>query len=252
MSEAASHGRAIHKYVDRQPTGVTGTPVETAAAFLERVRRDQTPQPPADTLAGLDLDDLVAALDDDAARTAFWVNVYNAAAQRALEADPDRYDHRRRFFGADVVTVAGRSLSLDAIEHRILRRGYSKWTLGYIRWPFVGSYARRVAPSERDPRIHFALNCGAASCPAILAYSRTSIDDELDRAARAYLDATVDYRSSTDRVRVPRVFRWFRGDFGGTAGILAFLRRYDQLPDGARPRLRYRDWDWSLARGRFA
>jgi hypothetical protein len=231
---------------------VSVDPVETSAAFLAAVRRNEDPQPHVDALAALDPDDLAAALDTDPARIAFWLNVYNAAAQHALAVDPDRYEPRRKFFGADLVTVAGRSLSLDAIEHRILRRGYPKWTLGYLRWPFVGDYARQLAPSERDPRIHFALNCGAASCPAILAYTREDLEEQLDDATRSHLEATVEYAPDAGRVRVPRVFLWFRGDFGGKSGILAFLRRYDQLPAGVSPRLTHRDWDWSLEPGDFA
>lgn len=244
--------RATHKYAGPQPSTVTEDPVETAGDFLRAVGTNGDPDPPADRLAGLEVEDLAAALDGDDARVAFWLNVYNAAAQRALAADPERYENRRRFFEAALVTVAGRSLSLNAIEHRILRRGYLTWTLGYVRWPFVGAYARRVSPSERDPRIHFALNCGAASCPAIRAYTRDGVDGQLDDATRAYLAETVEYEPAAGRVHVPRVFRWFRGDFGGKSGILAFLRRYDQLPADASPRLSHRAWDWSLDRGHFA
>lgn len=228
------------------------TPVETSAAFLAAVRRGTDPEPHAAELAGLATSDLEAALEDDLSRVAFWLNLYNGAAQRALAADPDRYEPRRRFFGEDLVTVAGRSLSLDAIEHRILRRGYPKWAMGYLRWPFVGDYPRRLAPSERDPRIHFALNCGAASCPAILAYTRDAVVEQLDHATRSHLEQTVEYAPADGRIHVPRVFLWFRGDFGGKSGILQFLRRYDQLPAEASPRLSHRDWDWSLDPGRFA
>lgn len=227
-------------------------PVETAAAFLRAVRAGEDATPAADRLARLPVADLDAALAGDGARVAFWLNVYNAAAQRALSRDPDRYDNRRSFFGEELVTVAGRSLSLDAIEHRILRRGYPKWTLGYLRWPFVGDFASRLGPAERDPRVHFALNCGAASCPAIRPYTLEHVDDHLDVATRDYLDATVEFDPERTRVRVPRVFLWFRGDFGGKAGIFDFLREYDQLPADAHPRLEHREWDWSLDRGHFA
>jgi hypothetical protein len=233
-------------------TDTLDDPVETAAAMLTAVRDGSDSEPFAETLASWPVETLTAALDDDLARVAFWSNVYNAATQRALRADPDRYEHRRRFFTTELVTVAGRSLSLDDIEHHLIRRGYVKWSLGYLRWPVRSDYAERLSPAEREPRVHFALNCGAESCPVIRPYSRADIDAELDRATRSYLDATVSYDAEAARVTIPKVFRWFRGDFGGKAGILAFLRRYDQLSPDAAPGFRYRDWDWSLVRGRFA
>jgi hypothetical protein len=227
-------------------------PVATAAAMLRATRDGSDATPAAGVLASWPVDALADALDDDLARVAFWSNVYNAATQRALRDDPDRYAHRRRFFSADLVTVAGRALSLDDIEHCIVRRGYHKWSLGYLRWPFRSDYAERLSPTDREPRVHFALNCGAESCPVIRPYSRGDVDAKLDRATRTYLDATVEYDPDADRVALPKVFRWFRGDFGGRSGILAFLRRFEQLPADAAPGFRYREWDWSLARGRFA
>ncbi|MEF8843148.1 MAG: hypothetical protein V5A62_16235 [Haloarculaceae archaeon] len=77
-------------------------------------------------------------------------------------------------------------------------------------------------------------------------------DEQLDLATRTYLDATVEYDPEAGVVRVPRVCRWFRGDFGGGSGIREFLRRYDAIPDGATPRIRHRSWDWSKAAGTFA
>jgi hypothetical protein len=232
--------------------GTVEDPVETAAAMLTAVRDGSDPAPHAETLAAYTVDALADALDGDLARVAFWSNVYNATTQRALREDPGRYDRRRRFFSTDLVTVAGRSLALDDVEHGLLRRGYLKWSLGYLRWPLRSDYAERLSPAEREPRIHFALNCGAESCPLVRPYSRADVDDELDRATRSYLDATVEYDPDAGRVVLPKVFRWFRGDFGGASGILAFLRRYDQLPAEAAPRFRYREWDWSLALDRFA
>lgn len=234
---------------DSQQTGVTIDPVGRSRALLESIRAGQAGTDRS--LEALDQHDLRVGLSTDADRVAFWCNVYNLTAQRALSTDPDRYDDRRSFFRSSLLTIAGHELSLDDIEHSILRRGYSKYTLGYIQHPLWGGFDAAVAPSERDPRIHFALNCGAASCPLIRSYSADSVDEQLDTATRHYLGQTVTYDHDADRVTVPRVFLWFRGDFGGKAGILAFLRRYDQLAPGVTPRLSHRDWDWSRSVGDF-
>jgi len=137
------------------------------------------------------------------------------------------------------------------MEHGILRVSRSKYGLGYL--PRVPRPAeRRFRLAEPDPRIHFALNCGAESCPAIRAYEPDRIDDQLDMTTRSYLDATVAYDADAGVARLPRLFLWYRGDFDGGAGIRAFLRAHGALPDDADPRLRYRSWDWSRAAGKFA
>jgi len=62
----------------------------------------------------------------------------------------------------------------------------------------------------------------------------------------------VTYDPDAGVVRVPRVMLWFHGDFGGQSGIRTFLREYDALPEDAAPKVRFHDWDWSLAAGKFA
>lgn len=221
-------------------------PVDRSEAYLLAVRRGEETADIEATLAGYDSAELATALDTDAARLAFWINIYNAVTQTCLATDPDRYEDRRSFFTTPLVTVAGKSLSLDDIEHDILRRSYSKFTFGYLRNPFRGSFARQRELDERDSRIHFALNCGAESCPPIAAYTAERIDDQLDWATEGYLDQTVEYDADAETVRVPRVMLWFRGDFGRKADILHFLRSYDQIPADAAPSLSYREWNWSL------
>ena len=219
-------------------------PLALAEDFLLRTRRGEETDEVREQLATLD-EQLLASLDTDDAKLAFWINLYNAATQDALDRNPDQYD-KWRFFSRPLLTVAGEELSLDNIEQGILRRSYSKYTLGYLRWPFRDSFADRHAVAERDPRIHFALNCGAESCPPIAAYTAGEIDSQLDLATRGYLDSHVEYDPQAGRVAVPRVMLWYRGDFGRRRDIVDFLLEYEQLPPGASPRLSYRDWDWSL------
>jgi hypothetical protein len=105
---------------------------------------------------------------------------------------------------------------------------------------------------DRDWRIHFALNCGAAACPPIAAYDADRIDAQLDLAAESYLEQEVEHDPATDVVRVPRLMLWFVGDFGGRSGIREILHRYDCVPEEACPRVRFRSYDWTLETGTFA
>lgn len=243
--------------LDPDARSMAGDPADLSVRLLKRVRREEGIDGLEEELAGYDPGELAAELGDDAARTAFWCNVYNAYSQVLTEARRELYESsRRRFFGLEAIPVAGRELSLNWIEHRLLRRSQFAWSLGYLATPRPGEFERSLRVDERDPRIHFALNCGARSCPPIAAYTADGIDDELDVATGSYLSQHVRYDADGGLfgrgvVHVPRLMLWYRGDFGGKSGILAMLREFDLVPEGTRPRLKHRQYDWSLAPGAF-
>jgi hypothetical protein len=230
-------------------------PTAVAQALLSATKLGEDPDPHLRRLAALDDAALERVRTDRRAALSFWSNLYNAGTQLLLDRRPKLYESPLRFFRffrATAVTVAGTDLSLDDIENDILRAGRSKYTLGYTRKLRLGSFARRYRLAEPDPRIHFALNCGAASCPAIRFYEPAGVDDRLDLATALYLDDTVSYDAKTGVARVPRVCLWFRGDFGGGDGIRDFLRTHEAIPADAEPKISYRSWDWSRADGKFA
>jgi len=127
-----------------------------------------------------------------------------------------------------------------------LRRSLFGYSLGYLSNPFAGRFERQFRLTRRDPRVHFALNCGAASCPPIAAYQPDAVDAQLDVATRSYLETETTYDPAKGVVTVPRLLLWFRHDFGGPSGTKDLLRRFDIIPPDANPRLRYGDFDWSL------
>ncbi len=193
-------------------------------------------------LAGIDPEELAASMSDHAARIATWLNLYNAATQRLVEAHPETFARRGRFFRQPAIVVAGTTLSLDAIEHGLLRRSRWKAGLGWLGNPFPGRFERRFRVDVIDPRIHFALNCAAASCPPIAAYDPDRLDAQLDLATRSYLAEAV--RREGPRLIVPRLFLWFMGDFGGPRGVRRFLEQHGV--ETARTHLRFARYDWSL------
>jgi hypothetical protein len=230
-------------------TDAPSHPLALARAFLEAARAGRPEDDARAALSGLRPDALAAALPDDAARIAFWLNVYNAAVRARLLSDPAAYRRRWRFFGRPAVTVAGQRLSPNAIEHGILRRSAFVAGFGYLRNPLPSSFERALRLDRVDPRIHFALNCGARSCPPLAAWEPSPLDADLDRATGAYLAAESTRSADGGEVRVPRLLRWYRGDFGGREGILSLLRRHGILAPGDAPRLRYADYDWTLDLG---
>jgi len=237
---------------DASPSDSTlSAPTDLARGLLERVRRREPTERFRQGLADLDEPSLSTVRTDRRTALAFWLNVYNAAAQLLLDRRPALFESRWRFFRAPAITVASVELSLDDIEHGLLRGRKSKYGLGYL--PRLGRTGLSAAYRlDADPRIHFALNCGAASCPAVLAYTPEAVDETLDDATRTYLDRTVEYDPERDRVMLPRVCLWFVGDFGGRAGLRSFLREFGQIPADATPSLRFHEYDWRKAPRKFA
>lgn len=226
------------------------SPTESAQRLLECVRRHEPTEPFLRAIAEATTSDLSQIRTNRRSGLAFWLNSYNAAAQILLESCLELFDSRLQFFRTPVLTVAGVELSLDDIEHGILRGGRSKYGLGYIpRLARTGLGADYQL--ELDPRIHFALNCGAASCPAILSYDPMTVDKALNDATKIHLDQTVEYNADRNRVRLPRICLWFISDFGGRSGIRNLLYDFEQVPPGSSPSLRFNSYDWTKVPRRF-
>ena len=148
-------------------------------------------------LAGLPIDDF-----NRAEQRAYWINLYNALtiqvvlAHYPVESIRD-IDISPGFFadgpwGKELITIAGEDLSLNDIEHRILR------------------------PIWQDPRVHYAVNCASIGCPNLQKTPFTGRNAEavLDRAARDYVNSARGVRSGKDGLVVSSIYVWFREDFG--------------------------------------
>lgn len=123
----------------------------------------------------------------------------------------------------------------DRIRHRV---GGRDVTLNQLEKEWI-------LPTFRDPRVHFALNCGARSCPPLptTAFRAASLDRTLDEMTRAALAREDFVAVGAGGVRVTSLFDWYAADFEG--GALAFLRRYrPDVPVDAR--LRFLTYDWRL------
>lgn len=174
-----------------------------------------------------------------AAQFAYWVNLYNALTVRVvLERYPvaSILDIRPTaglfVYGpwrAKLVEVAGVALSLDDIEHRILR------------------------PVWRDPRIHYVVNCASLGCPDLpeTPLDANHLEAALDAAAHTYIGHPRGVAFEGSHVIVSKIYLWFREDFGtDEQGVLDHLARYADAPTrarlaAARAIADYR-YDWAL------
>lgn len=183
---------------------------------------------------------------------AFWINAYNACAIRLVV---DHYPiGKRGGLGAianavrgipansiqqipdtwkrEFCEVAGKTRSLDEIEHDIIR------PMG-------------------EPRIHFAVNCASRSCPVLAPtpYTGKGLNDELDAAVARFVADTSQYRLERGEravLHLNKILEWYGGDFGGEGGVLAFLMKYipeadaEYIQQHGPARLVFEDYDWTL------
>lgn len=194
----------------------------------------------------MSFDDLKTSIKTDDEKTAFWINLYNAYTQVSLKKNPEQYKKRSQFFGSKQIEIAGKEFSLDDIEHGILRRSSIKWSLGYLKKLFPGKTEKQLRVSALDYRIHFALNCGAKSCPPIAFYKPETINQQLDLATNAYLKGEAVYDKATNTVKLPTLMNWFRRDFGGKRKMIDLLKKLSIIPIDKNPKIKFKDYDWTL------
>lgn len=213
--------------------GITGE-------LLMTVKMDNDPHHLLARISDLKMENLRHQLNTDSAKLVFWINAYNAYYQIIRRQQlVDKSD----IYKSKVINIAGRKFSLDDIEHGILRRHVFKFSLGYIRNPFVDKLIKQLAVSVTDFRIHFALNCGAKSCPPIAYYKLTSIDHQLQMATEAFLEQETIIDHSNQSIMVTALFQWFRADFGGMKGIKDILSNYLDV-DASRYAINYAPYSW--------
>ncbi|HEX9426230.1 MAG TPA: DUF547 domain-containing protein [Candidatus Polarisedimenticolia bacterium] len=170
---------------------------------------------------------------------ALLLNAYNAYTVQSVLEHP-RIKSIREIAGVwDKAThkVGGFDLTLDEIEHGILR------------------------PYFKDPRLHFALNCAARSCPPLppWAFDGERIDEQLEERAGTFLGDPANVRVERGGLLVPKLLDWYGSDFiasgwrGAAPTVAAYVARYSPreiaafiTARGGRPALGYHGYDWSL------
>lgn len=238
-----------------ESTGVESY-AELSKQLVEAVRDGEPHFMITRQLATVPEDELYRNLDSEADKKAFWINVYNAYVQILLLEEPELFEDRNSWFGYNFfsspqVTIAGKELSFDDIEHGIMRRSKIKISLGYLDQWFVDDFVERFWWDEIDPRIHFVLNCGAISCPYIAPMDPDRVEEQLRIGAKEYLEDTTDYYPGKNEVEVTRLISWFRGDFGGVDGAIEMIKSYGIIPDDADPSVSYKEYDWTLELGNY-
>lgn len=221
---------------------------QLAEKTLLQVKMEASKDHLIEQLAQYPMDQLDETLRSDEQKNAFWINIYNAfflILRKEHQLDkPEIYRNK-------VIRIAGQALSLDDIEHGILRKYRYKFSLGYFPNPFTPSIIKKLAVSKIDYRIHFALNCGAKSCPPIAFYQYEKLNTQLDMATQSYLESDTLVFPEKKELHITRLFLWFKGDFGGGSGIRKLLGQVLQLKTTGF-KLVYKEYDWEEDLSNFA
>ena len=167
---------------------------------------------------------------------AFYINAYNAwtiklilTGYPGIKSIKDLGSIFKSPWKKQIARINGDIITLDHIEHDILRPGF------------------------KDPRVHFAINCAAKSCPPLRPepYRADILEQQLDEMARAFINDSRRNRIEGRTLYVSSIFKWFSEDFNND--VVGFFLKYaqgdlkKQLEDSkSKIKVKYLDYDWSL------
>ena len=170
------------------------------------------------------------------AQFAYYINLYNAwtiklilSAYPGIKSIKDLGSLFQSPWKKKIVRVDGDVITLDQVEHEILR------------------------PRFKDPRVHFAINCASRSCPPLRSepYREDTLDRQLEDATRSFINNPKNFKLDGDELYVSRIFDWFSKDFQDDP--LGFYLKYATgdlkkklQAESDRIKVRYLDYDWSL------
>lgn len=193
-----------------------------------------------------------ATLNTHAERLAFWINLYNALIIDAVITFGVRgsVQNAKGFFWRAAYNLGGRRYAAHDIEHGILRANAPHPAI-------PGAHFARHDPRRQyslgvlDPRVHFALVCGARSCPPIAVYDAHAIDTQLDLATRSFVSSKgVRIIPRPKIIWLSKIFQWYAPDFGAAPlglgsrrPLLDFIAPY---LDGAVSQAVLRTCDWPV------
>lgn len=169
---------------------------------------------------------------------AFYINAYNAFTIKLVLTKYPGINSIKEIGGLfsnawnlKFILLQGRTVTLDYIEHQILR------------------------PKFKDPRVHFAINCASKSCPPLRdePYDGKHLENQLDDQANSFINNNKNTFIKDGTLFVSRIFKWFEEDFSNNP--LMFIRQYASKElrqaldaSGQNLKLSFLDYDWSLNR----
>lgn len=159
-------------------------------------------------------------------KLAYWINVYNAFTVKLIV---DNYPLKSitnldKPWDTPFIKMGSKTYSLNNIEHEIIRKQFN------------------------EPRIHFAVNCAALSCPILLneAYTESKLNSQLDKQSRAYINNSQENAISANKVEISAIFDWYKEDFIKNGSLIDFLNKYSKTKIQSNASVTYKNYNWNL------
>ena len=145
-------------------------------------------------------------------KLAYWINLYNSLT---IDLLLDNYPI------ASITKIEGKDYTLNEIENKIIR------------------------PIFNEPRIHFAVNCGAKSCPKLLneAFTGDKLEAQLQKQTIAFINNSIENQLTTSSAQISKIFEWYAADFGE---IVPFLNKYSDIKVKLNAKISYSEYNWQL------
>lgn len=158
-------------------------------------------------------------------KLAYWINLYNAATVRLIVQNYPTSSITKinggKPWDKKVVTISGKSYTLNQIENDIIR------------------------PVFKEPRIHFAVNCAAISCPKIMnsAFTADKLNYQLTKQAKSFINGSKNSLNE-DSIEISKIFEWYAVDFGSS--IIDYLNKYSTTTINSNAAVSYKEYNWDL------
>ncbi len=154
---------------------------------------------------------------------AYWINTYNAFTIKLILKNYPLKSimdlHNGKPWEIKWIKIGNNTYSLNNIENDIIRKEF------------------------KEPRIHFAINCAARSCPTLRnhAFTGKNLDAELETQTKQFINNTKFNQFDKKETRISRIFEWYEKDFGDLKAYIKKYRNFD-----SRSKLRFLQYDWQL------
>ena len=126
-------------------------------------------------------------------------------------------------WGQKFILIDGKMMSLNTIEHEILR------PMG-------------------DSRIHFAIVCASESCPKLsdCAFEAKTLNDQLDQAAHDFINAPSKNNLAPATIKISKIFKWFKADFPKGNAFITYLNNYSTTAISPQTKIEFLSYNWAL------
>ncbi|BDS12876.1 DUF547 domain-containing protein [Aureispira anguillae] len=159
---------------------------------------------------------------------AYWINLYNAFTIYAIV---EKYPvssimdlEGGKVWDKKKIVIGGKSLTLNDIEKEKLLKRF------------------------KEPRVHFAVNCAAASCPPLLnkAWTEDNVQRYLAKQTKAFINNAKYNSISAKSLEISQIFNWYAGDFGGSDKVVAYFQKYSEIEINGNAKVKFKTYDWKL------